>query len=83
VRIHANKFPRSSLVFKLHDAVYQSKQGIVLPRPTWYLVSISSRADARRILPPRTRSPPNFFKPGVASLNLDRYAMNLHPFYEP
>jgi len=29
VRIHANKFPRSSLVFKLHDAVNQSEQCIV------------------------------------------------------
>ena len=30
MRVHADKFPRSSLVFKLHDAVNQSEQRIVL-----------------------------------------------------
>jgi len=39
VWIHANKFSRSSLVFKLHDAVNQSKQCIVLAATnvgTWF-----------------------------------------------
>ncbi len=70
MRIHANKFPRSSLVFKLHDAVNQSEQCIVFA--------------ATNI---GTRFPfgPALTRENVAAedLNLDRYATNLHPFYEP